>query len=105
MTNKTIIALATVVNHNKPFYASELGLNGGITNALATWGFIKPTGNEREEFIPISTWDEGLYKRVEVYEWEVSPRAIPMIQFKMSKLQKELDKLNEAMEILKGLEK
>lgn len=52
----------------KPFYASDLGLNGGEINSLYCAGCITPTGKRKEVFFPIDRYSE-LYRKDEVLEW------------------------------------
>lgn len=59
----------------KPFYATDFNLNGGKINALATQGFIKPTGYEKETFILVDTWNE-YYKKTIIKEWQVDVVAL-----------------------------
>ena len=56
---------------DKPFYAIDFNLNGGVINGLAHYGFIKPTGNTKESFILIDEWHE-YYKKVSVKEWQIN---------------------------------
>lgn len=56
--------------YNKPFYAVDLGLNGGQINALRVNGLIEPTGNIKEVDLILKTWsDEKFVKTVKVKEW------------------------------------
>lgn len=56
--------------YNKPFYAVDLGLNGGQINALSVNGLIEPTGNIKEVDLILKTWsDEKFVKTVKVKEW------------------------------------
>lgn len=57
--------------YNKPFYAVDLGLNGGQINGLRINGLIEPTGNTREVDLVLDTWGNGekLIKTVKIKEW------------------------------------
>lgn len=56
--------------YGKPFYASDLGLNGGEINGLKYSCFIKPTGNTRKVMVPIDMWGgDRIFKECEVKEW------------------------------------
>lgn len=80
MTNNTIKGLAIILNYikngnaDKPFYASDLGLNGAQIQCLCFgyndgFRFIVPTGNTKEIFI--YTGYGNNYKKVSVKEWKV----------------------------------
>lgn len=56
--------------YGKPFYASDLGFNGGEMNGLHLNGFVKPTGNTRKVMVPIDRWGgDRIFKECEVKEW------------------------------------
>lgn len=56
--------------YDKPFYASDLGLNGGEINGLRANGYIKATGNTRKVMVPIDMWGgDRIFKECEVKEW------------------------------------
>ena len=80
MTNNTIKGLAIILNYikngnaDKPFYASDLGLNGAQIQCLCFgdsdgFQFIVPTGNTKEVFIDLGY--NNNYKKVSVKEWKV----------------------------------
>ena len=80
MTNNTIKGLAIILNYikngnaDKPFYASDLGLNGAQIQCLSFgysdgFRFLVPTGNTKEIFI--YTGYDNNYKKVSVKEWKV----------------------------------
>lgn len=57
--------------HGKPFYASDLGLNGGEINGLSINRYIKATGNTKTVMVPIDTWHgDRIFKECKVKEWE-----------------------------------
>jgi len=57
--------------HGKPFYASDLGLNGGEINGLKLNNYIKATGNTTTVMVLISTWNgDRIFKECKVKEWE-----------------------------------
>lgn len=81
MTNNTIKGLAIILNYikngdaDKPFYASDLGLNGAQIHCLRfgdsdDFQFIVPTGNTKEIFIYTGYGDN--YKKVSAKEWKVN---------------------------------
>ena len=81
MTNNTIKGLAIILNYikngnaDKPFYASDLGLNGAQIQCLRfgdsdDFQFIVPTGNTKEVFI--DTGYNNNYKKVSAKEWKVN---------------------------------
>ena len=81
MTTNTINGLAIILNYikngnaDKPFYASDLGLNGAQIQCLRfgdsdDFQFIVPTGNTKEIFIYTGYGDN--YKKVSVKEWKVN---------------------------------
>lgn len=56
--------------YGKPFYASDLGMNGGEINALRLYCYIEPTGNTKTVMVPIDTWGGSrIFKECEVKEW------------------------------------
>ena len=80
MTTNTIKGLAIILNYikngnaDKPFYASDLGLNGAQIQCLRfgdsdDFQFIVPTGNTKEVFI--DTGYNNNYKKVSAKEWKV----------------------------------
>ena len=81
MTTNTIKGLAIILNYikngnaDKPFYASDLGLNGAQIQCLRfgdsdDFQFIVPTGNTKEIFI--DTGYNNNYKKVSAKEWKVN---------------------------------
>ena len=81
MTTNTIKGLAIILNYikngnaDKPFYASDLGLNGAQIQCLRfgdsdDFQFIVPTGNTKEIFIYTGYCDN--YKKVSAKEWKVN---------------------------------
>ena len=81
MTTNTIKGLAIILNYikngnaDKPFYASDLGLNGAQIQCLRfgdsdDFQFIIPTGNTKEIFIYTGYGDN--YKKVSAKEWKVN---------------------------------
>lgn len=57
--------------YGKPFYAADLGLNGGEINGLSLNQFIKPTGNIKTAIVPAGTDKHGnrLLREVTIKEW------------------------------------
>jgi hypothetical protein len=65
----SIKGFAKVMAHGTtPFYASELGLNGGTIGALSYYRVIAPTGNTKEVTFPHPYDDNRLIKST-VCEW------------------------------------
>lgn len=60
--------------YGKPFYASDLGLNGGEINGLRLNFFIEPTGNTRKVTIPMGYDRRGnaILREVTAKEWRPS---------------------------------
>lgn len=58
-------------SHKKPFYASDLGLNGGEINGLSLNGFIRPTGNSKTVTLHLGNDRRGnrILREVEAKEW------------------------------------
>lgn len=77
---------------NRPFYASELGLNGGVINGLRHYGIIRPTGNSKEYSIPHPYIDKFLI-RCEVAEWAVDKKAYNSFKKTMQKDISEMKKM------------
>ena len=76
-TSNNIKNALMVRAYGKPFYASDLGLNGGEIRGLSANQFIRKTGNSKDVDITLETWGGcKLIKTVEVYEWRMTtPRA------------------------------
>lgn len=73
--------------YRSPFYAVDLGLNGGEINGLQINGLIEPTGNTTEVDLVLKTWsDKKIIKTVQVKEWrcvdekEMSPCRLALLQ-------------------------
>lgn len=87
--------------YNKPFYAVDLGLNGGQINALSVNGLIEPTGNTKEVDLILKTWsDEKFVKTVKVKEWRcIDEKMMP--SYRLTLLRRDIQKaVSTAMEIL-----
>lgn len=76
MSINTLNAMATIINHNRNFYASDYELNGGVISALARAGMIEWTGNFRTEYVRAC---DDLYRQVQVNEWRVSLDGIKVV--------------------------
>ena len=77
-TNLTKNILKVIAHGNEPFYASDLGMNGGEINGLRLNGYIAPTGNIRSVEITFQCWDPfkacgEVKKTVTVKEWRYTP--------------------------------
>lgn len=88
--------------HNKPFYAEDLGLNGGQINGLRINGLIEPTGNTKEVELVLKTWsDEKFVKTVKVKEWKCVNEKEMMSPYRLNLLQKDIQEaVTMAKEIL-----
>jgi hypothetical protein len=62
----------------RPFYAKDYGMNGGVIQALSQYELIKPTGNVKEIIFPIDTFYGEKYKKVEIREWEVDSNEVAL---------------------------
>lgn len=68
----SIKGFAKVMAHGTtPFYASDLGLNGGTISALAYYRVIAPTGNTKEVTFP-HPYNDNLLIKSTVGEWVLS---------------------------------
>lgn len=88
--------------YNKPFYAEDLGLNGGQINGLRINGLIEPTGNTKEVDLVLDTWSDGkLIKTVKVKEWRCVNEKEMMSPYHLNLLQKDIQEaVTMAKEIL-----
>ncbi len=77
-------------NLNKPFYASDLGLNGGEINSLNCAGCITPTGKRKEIFYPIDSYGE-LYRKDEVLEWRFKPSFLEYFAHHVAKMREDVE--------------
>lgn len=60
--------------YGKPFYASDLGMNGGEICGLSVHSYIMPTGNTKTIMVPIDTWGgDRIFKECKVKEWRYNP--------------------------------
>ena len=87
-------SLAVVHHSDSPFYASDLDLNGGQINALACYGFIKPTGKTKAYYLDL---DEDYARRVTVKEWKVNIRQ--MNGFFTSTLPAQIEQLEKLLNV------
>lgn len=87
--------------YNKPFYAVDLGLNGGQINALSVNGLIEPTGNTTEVDLVLKTWsDEKFVKTVKVKEWRCIDAKM-MSSYRLKLLQDDIQEaVTTAMKIV-----
>lgn len=77
--------------YNKPFYAVDLGLNGGQINALRINGLIEPTGNTKEVELVLKTWsDEKFVKTIKIQEWRCVNEKEMMSPYRLNLLQKDI---------------
>lgn len=68
MTTNTLMGYVRALNHGKPFYAADLGLNGGTIAAMAYYNYIRRTGNTKEYMVNLY---DDVYKKVSVHEWKL----------------------------------
>ena len=68
MTANTLMGYIRALNYGKPFYAADLGLNGGTIAAMACYNYIRRTGNTKEYMVNLY---DDVYKKVSVYEWKL----------------------------------
>jgi hypothetical protein len=86
INTNTISNVAKVIAYGKPFFASDLGFNGGEIRGMNYHGYIRATGKTRESFIPIDGWDDEFYRKVTVQEWELNPVAIASFKSELEKI-------------------
>ena len=98
MKRDTMNAMITILNHGRDFYAQDYKLDGGIISALARKGMIEKTGNSKSEFLMVSY--DGLYKKIEVYEWRVSRKGVKAVAEMARKTADEMFAFAEAVESL-----
>ena len=67
MTANILMGYTKAMNRGKPFYAVELGLDGGTITAMSHRKWIRKTGNTKE--CMVNLYDD-VYKKVYIYEWE-----------------------------------
>lgn len=73
MTPNMVKNILKISAYGKPFYASDLGLNGGEINGLSCNRYIKPTGHTKTVMVQIDTWGgDRIYKECTVKEWKYS---------------------------------
>lgn len=98
MKKDTMNAIITIIKNGRDFYAHDYELDGGIISALAYKGLIEKTGNSKSEFVAVGY--DGMYKKVEVYEWRVSRKAVKAVAEKARKTADEMFAFAEAVESL-----
>ena len=71
MTPNMVKNILKISAYGKPFYASDLGLNGGEISGLACNNYIKHTGHTKTVMVQIDTWGgDRIYKECKAKEWE-----------------------------------
>lgn len=76
MTINSMITIARISTlGNKPFYAKDVDMTGGLASHLSRKHVIAPTGNVREYTIPDPSNDRKLIK-CEVNEWKANQEEI-----------------------------
>ena len=81
----------------KPFYAEDYGMNGGMMQALSQYELIKPTGNTKEAFIPMNTFYDTRYLRVEAHEWKVNSDKVALYIDNLSDKIVELESMRDLL--------
>lgn len=91
--------------YGKPFYASDLGLNGGEINGLRLNCFIEPTGNTKKVTIPMGYDRRGntILREVTAKEWRPCEASSPLVRMCQSKEMREYAQI--AREYLKLVER
>ena len=98
MKRDTMNAIITIIKNGRDFYAQDYKLDGGIISALAYKGVIEKTGNSKSQFVMVGY--DGLYKKVEVYEWRVSRKGVKAVAEMARKTANEMFAFAEAVESL-----
>ena len=65
---------------SQPFYASDLGISGGMINSLGRYGIIKEVPSMRKEAFVCMDEDEELYKKILVNGWVVKDWNLMIMQ-------------------------
>ena len=90
MTANTLMGYIRALNYGKPFYASELGLDGGTIGAMACHNFIRRTGNTKDYMVNLY---DDVYKKVSVYEWTlVASKDAHYNEWRKRQIEREYDK-------------
>ena len=98
MKKDTMNAIITIIKNGRDFYAHDYELDGGIISALAYKGVIEKTGNSKSQFVAVGY--DGMYKKVEVYEWRVSRKGVKAVAEMARKTADEMFAFAEAVESL-----
>ncbi|MEE3350621.1 MAG: hypothetical protein VZR09_11375 [Candidatus Gastranaerophilaceae bacterium] len=67
MEVNTIIGLAKIMKAKKPFYASELEIDGSVMSALSAMGIIEKTGRTKSVLVHLH---DDVYKKATIYQWK-----------------------------------
>lgn len=98
MKRDTMNAIITIIKNGRDFYAHDYELDGGIISALAYKGVIEKTGNSKSQFVAVGY--DGMYKKIEVYEWRVSRKGVKAVAEMARKTADEMFAFAEAVESL-----
>lgn len=98
MKRDTMNAIITIIKNGRDFYAHDYELDGGIISALAYKGVIEKTGNSKSQFVAVGY--DGMYKKIEVYEWRVSRKGVKAVAEMARKTADEMSAFAEAVESL-----
>ena len=86
------------LNYGKPFYAEELGLNGGQIGSLSCAGVIRPTGNTKKSYYDL---DDTHARICHVKEWKVDVRnfdyAVQTLYSESRRLRDRIDSYKESI--------
>lgn len=80
---------------DKPFYASDLGLNGGSIKQLAHYHVIKPTGRTKFYWFQISETEEV---KVKIYEWHFNKNSFKHFNY-FEEFERQFKEMKEAKEL------
>ena len=101
MTTNTLMGYIRALNYGKPFYATELGLDGGTIAAMAHHNYIRRTGNTKEYMVNLY---DDVYKKVSVYEWElVISKDVHYNDWRKNQIDREYNKAKAFVNAYEGL--
>lgn len=98
MMNVNVVKNAVkVAMYGKPFYAEDLGLNGGNINGLCYSGLIEPTGKTKKVWVEIY---DDIAKKCEVQEWVANYDKINKLKLNIAR---EIIVLTNQLELLDAI--
>lgn len=96
MTINSMITLIKISKMgDKPFYAKDVGMNGGLASYLSWEGAIVPTGKAIKYTIP-HPYDDKMLIKCEVKEWKAKRRNI---SYEMRDIPKKIAQIEEALKL------